>query len=151
MKFLSLSALITLTLFMMGCSQNPEKPLKVKTVTESNEIVVTDKVYLKPTFTVDNGELKEPVLSSKRHWAVKAQSNLRITVDEWAKTAGYVVYFETQRQVVFQNAQDIAIPAENFTTAMDVLFRAISLPAKGIHYAVYEDSRTVRVFSKGGV
>ncbi|MBE0472399.1 MAG: TcpQ domain-containing protein [Methyloprofundus sp.] len=149
MRFASLWFLVVLTL-LSGCSQNPEKTIEDES-TQSSEIVVTDKVYLKPTFTVDNGESKDPISSRKRHWSVLAQSNLRLTVDDWATKAGYVVYFETDRQVVFQNIQDISIPADSFIDALDLLFRSISLPSKGIRYAVYEDSRTVRIFSKGGV
>ncbi|HEY9017620.1 TcpQ domain-containing protein [Thiomicrospira sp.] len=139
---------ILATLFFSGCATT--QPEKESPKPNNSEVVVTDKVYLQPTFTVDNGQASDGVKSRKRHWTVKPKTNLRLTVNEWADKAGYVVYFETDRQVLFENTLDVSVPAENFVAALDVLFRSISLPSRGIHYAVYEDSRTVRIFSKGG-
>lgn len=140
---------VLMVVFLSGCASNQASKNKEPS-SNTSEVVVTDKVYLQPTFTVDNGQVSDGVKSRKRHWTVKPHTNLRLTVNEWAEKAGYVVYFETDRQVLFENTLDVSVPAENFVAALDVLFRSISLPARGIHYAVYEDSRTVRIFSKGG-
>ncbi|MBE0469816.1 MAG: TcpQ domain-containing protein [Methyloprofundus sp.] len=87
--------------------------------------------------------------SLEKTWVVRTQSDLESTVREWAQREGYAVYVETDRKVLFHNSVDVNVPANDFVSALDVLFRSISLPASGIHYAVYTDSKTLRIFSRG--